>query len=205
MDYAIIYNHDNQIIDYFVRKNDVWEQDNINNQPITDELACILRETCNYKKNECISTKQESKEIMASSIKKISDEFDKKYTYKKKLNNMNWKHTLIIVVSILMIGMGLGYLISYNAKETRSLQQQIIDAERKSIDSLHKELTTMKTEREKMESQLEQLTIGIRLSESNLSTKINQLKIQNNVKIDAITSSTNDELLDGLRARFNKK
>jgi len=123
----------------------------------------------------------------------------------KKLNNMNWKHTLIIVVSILMIGMGLGYLISYNAKETRSLQQQIIDAERKSIDSLHKELTTMKTEREKMESQLEQLTIGIRLSESNLSTKINQLKIQNNVKIDAITSSTNDELLDGLRARFNKK
>lgn len=79
MDYAIIYNHDNQIIDYFVRKNDVWEQDNINNQPITDELACILRETCNYKKNECMSTTQESKEIMASSIKKISDEFDKKY------------------------------------------------------------------------------------------------------------------------------
>ena len=118
---------------------------------------------------------------------------------------MNWKHTLIIVVSILMIGMGLGYLISYNAKETRSLQQQIIDAERKSIDSLHKELTTMKTEREYMESQIAQLTIGIRLSESNLSTTINQLKSQNTVKIDAITSSTNDELLDGLRARFNKK
>ena len=47
---------------------------------------------------------------------------------------MNWKHTLIIVVSILLIGMFLGYLISYNAKETRSLQQQIIDAERKAID-----------------------------------------------------------------------
>lgn len=123
----------------------------------------------------------------------------------KKPNIMNWKHTSIIVVSILLIGMFLGYLISYNAKETRTLQQQIIDAERKAIDSLHKELVTMKTEREKMESQLESLTMGIRISESNLSTKINQLKIQNNVKIDAITSSTNDQLLDGLRARFNKK
>jgi hypothetical protein len=123
----------------------------------------------------------------------------------KKLNNMNWKHTFIIVLSILLIGMGLGYLISYNAKETRSLQQEIIDAERKSIDSLYKELSIMKTEREKMESQLDALTTGIRISESNLSSKINQLKIQNNVKIDAITSSTNDELLDGLRSRFNKK
>ena len=118
---------------------------------------------------------------------------------------MNWKHTLIIVVSILLIGMGLGYLISYNAKETRSFHQEIIDAERKAIDSLHKELATMKQERENMESQLQSLTTNIRISESNLSTKINQLKIQNNVKIDAITSSTNDELLDGLRARFNKK
>ena len=123
----------------------------------------------------------------------------------KKLNIMNWKHTLIIVVSILLIGMFLGYLVSYNAKETRTLQQQIIDAERKAIDSLHKELVTMKTEREEMESQLESLTMGIRISESNLSTKINQLKIQNNVKIDAITSSTNDQLLDGLRARYNNK
>ena len=123
----------------------------------------------------------------------------------KKLNIMNWKHTLIIVVSILLIGMFLGYLISYNAKETRTLQQQIIDAERKAIDSLHKELVTMKTEREEMESQLESLTMGIRISESNLSTKINQLKIQNNVKIDAISSSTNDQLLDGLRARYNNK
>jgi len=123
----------------------------------------------------------------------------------KKLNIMNWKHTLIIVVSILLIGMFLGYLISYNAKETRTLQQQIIDAERKAIDSLHKELVTIKTEREEMESQLESLTMGIRISESNLSTKINQLKIQNNVKIDAITSSTNDQLLDGLRARYNNK
>jgi hypothetical protein len=63
----------------------------------------------------------------------------------------------------------------------------------------------MKSEREKMESQLESLTTGISISESNLSTKINQLKIQNNVKIDAITSSTNDQLLDGLRARYSKK
>jgi hypothetical protein len=123
----------------------------------------------------------------------------------KKLNIMNWKHTLIIVVSILFIGMGLGYLISYNAVETRSINQQIIDTERKVIDSLFKELTIMKVEREKMESQLDELTTGIRISESNLSTKINQLKIQNNVKIDAITSSTNDQLLDGLRARFYKK
>ena len=118
---------------------------------------------------------------------------------------MNWKHTLIIVVAILFIGMGLGYLISYNAKETRNLHQQLIDAERKAIDSLYKELEVMKTERETMESQLNALTTGIRISESNLSTKINQLKIQNNVKIEAITNSTNDELLDGLRTRFGKK
>ena len=85
---------------------------------------------------------------------------------------MNWKHTLIIVVSILLIGMGLGYLISYNAKETRSFHQEIIDAERKAIDSLHKELATMKQERENMESQLQSLTTNIRISESNLSTKI---------------------------------
>jgi hypothetical protein len=79
MDYAIIYNHDNQIISYFVRKNDVWEEDNVNNQPVTDELACILRETCNYKKDECMSIEQDAKEIMATSIQKISNEFDKKY------------------------------------------------------------------------------------------------------------------------------
>jgi hypothetical protein len=47
--------------------------------------------------------------------------------------------------------------------------------------------------------------MDIRVSESNLTTKINQLKIQNNVKIDAITNSSNDELLDGLRTRFSKK
>ena len=127
----------------------------------------------------------------------LFDFFLLKFILMKKLNIMNWKHTLII--------MGLGYLISYNAVETRSINQQIIDTERKVIDSLFKELTIMKAEREKMESQLDELTTGIRISESNLSTKINQLKIQNNVKIDAITSSTNDQLLDGLRARFYKK
>ena len=135
----------------------------------------------------------------------LFDFFLLKFILMKKLNIMNWKHTLIIVVSILFIGMGLGYLISYNAVETRSINQQIIDTERKVIDSLFKELTIMKAEREKMESQLDELTTGIRISETNLSTKINQLKIQNNVKIDAITSSTNDQLLDGLRARFYKK
>ncbi len=118
---------------------------------------------------------------------------------------MNWKHTLFIVVSILLIGMYLGYLISFNAKETRSYHKEIIETERKAIDSLYKELTTMKSERLKLESQLDELTTGIRISESNLSTKINQLKIQNNVKIDAITTSTNDQLLDGLRTRFGKK
>ena len=118
---------------------------------------------------------------------------------------MNWKHTLLIVVSILLIGMWLGYLISYNATETRNLHKELIDAERKVIDSLFGELVTIREEREAMESQLNTLTNGIRISESNLSTKINQLKIQNNVKIDAIINSSNDELLEGLRARFTKK
>lgn len=118
---------------------------------------------------------------------------------------MNWKHTLIIVVSILLVGIFLGYMINYHTQKTRTLNQQIIDVERKVIDSLYKELSTIKTEREKLESQLESLTIGLRISELNLSNKINQLKIQNNVKIDAITNSTNDQLLDGLRTRFNKR
>lgn len=118
---------------------------------------------------------------------------------------MDWKHTLIIVFSVLLIGIFLGYLISYNGRETRNLHKEIIETERKVIDSLMKEISSIKTERERMESQLTDLTYGIRLSESNLTTKINQLKIQNNVKIEAITNSTNDELLDGLRTRFGKK
>jgi predicted PurR-regulated permease PerM len=118
---------------------------------------------------------------------------------------MNWKHTLIIVFSVLMIGIFLGYLISYNAQETRSLHKEIIESERKTIDSLMKEISSIRIERERMESQLNDLTYGIRVSESNLTTKINQLKIQNNVKIDAIVNSSNDELLEGLRTRFNKK
>lgn len=118
---------------------------------------------------------------------------------------MNWKHTLIIVICILFIGMYLGYLISYNAKETRNYHKEIIEIERKAIDSLYKELSVLKTERLKLESQLDELTTGIRISELNLSKKINQLKIQNNVKIDSITSSTNDQLLDGIRTRFYKK
>lgn len=115
---------------------------------------------------------------------------------------MNWKHTLIIVVSILSIGIGLGYLISYSHQDNRKLQQQIIDAERKAIDSLHKEISGLREQREEMESQLETLNKDIKKSETNLSSKINQLKIQNNVKIDSIVNSSNDQLLIGLRKRF---
>lgn len=117
---------------------------------------------------------------------------------------MNWKHTLIIVVSILLIGIILGYMMNTNHQDNKKLQQQIIDAEKKAIDSLHKKLEVMKSEREKMESQLDILTTSIQMSESNLTSKINQLKIQNNVKIDAIINSSNDQLLDGLRTRFNQ-
>jgi uncharacterized membrane-anchored protein YhcB (DUF1043 family) len=117
---------------------------------------------------------------------------------------MNWKHTLIIVVSILFIGIILGYIMNANHQDTKKLQQQIIDTEKKTIDSLHKKLDIMKSEREKMESQLDILTTNIQMSESNLTSKINQLKIQNNVKIDAIVNSSNDQLLDGLRTRFNQ-
>ena len=115
---------------------------------------------------------------------------------------MNWKHTLIIVVSILLIGIFLGYLISYNHQDNKKLQQQIIDTERKAIDSLHKEISGLREQREEMESQLESLNKDIKKSETNLSSKINQLKIQNNVKIDSIVNSSNDELLIGLRKRF---
>jgi hypothetical protein len=117
---------------------------------------------------------------------------------------MSWKHTLIIVVSILFLGIILGYMMNTNHQDNKKLQQQIIDTEKKAIDSLYKKLDIMKSEREKMESQLDILTTNIQMSESNLTSKINQLKIQNNVKIDAIINSSNDQLLDGLRTRFNQ-
>jgi hypothetical protein len=118
---------------------------------------------------------------------------------------MNWKSTSIIVISILSIGMYLGYLISYQSKENRNAYKQIIENERKVIDSLFGQIKIMREERQNLEMELESLTKNITISESNLTSKINQLKIQNNVKIDNIKSSSNDELLNGLRTRFNQK
>lgn len=81
MDYAIIFNQEEEKLDYYIRKNDEWEYDYgaMSDQPISDELACILRESCTYKKNECISSDTNKDEIYASSMKKIVNEFDKKY------------------------------------------------------------------------------------------------------------------------------
>jgi len=118
---------------------------------------------------------------------------------------MNWKSTSIIVISILCIGMYLGYLISYQSKENINVYNQIIENERKIIDSLFNEIKMMRDERRDLEMELESLTKNIILSETNLLSKINQLKIQNNVKIDDIKNSSNDELLNGLRTRFNQK
>lgn len=117
---------------------------------------------------------------------------------------MNWKSTSIIVVSILCIGIYLGYLISYQSNENKKLYKQIIDNEKKIIDSLFNEIKIIKEDRENLETELKSLTNNIIISETNLTSKINQLKIQNNVKIDAIKNSTNDELLRGLRTRFIK-
>lgn len=118
---------------------------------------------------------------------------------------MNWKHTLIIVVSILFLGIVLGYMMKSNHKENTDNQKKMIEQERKTIDSLFKEISSIRMEREKMENQLVDLTTDIKKSESNLSYKINQLKIQNNVKIDSIVNSSNDELLNRLRQRFGTK
>jgi uncharacterized protein YoxC len=115
---------------------------------------------------------------------------------------MNWKHTLIIVVSILFLGVILGYMMRSNHIENYKNQKKIIEQERKTIDSLFKEITGIRQEREKIEVQLSVLTSDIRNSESSLSKKLNQLKIQNNVKIDSIVNSSNDELLIQLRKRF---
>jgi hypothetical protein len=118
---------------------------------------------------------------------------------------MNWKSTSIIVISILCIGMYLGYLITYQSNENKKQYKQIIENERKIIDSLFSEIRIMKKERQDLEIELKSLTNNIILSETNLSSKINQLKIQNNVKIDVIKNSSNDELLGGLRSRFIKE
>lgn len=118
---------------------------------------------------------------------------------------MNWKHTLIIVASILLLGIVLGYMMRLNHVENNKNQKMIIEQERKTIDSLFKEISSIRTERENMELQLNVLTTDIKRSESNLSYKLNQLKIQNNVKIDSIRNSSNDELLIELRKRFGTK
>lgn len=115
---------------------------------------------------------------------------------------MNWKHTLIIVLSILFLGIILGYMMRSNHLENYDNQKKMIEIERKTIDSLFKEISTIRMEREKMEIQLDVLTSDIKRSESNISYRINQLKIQNNVKIDSIRNSSNNELLINLRKRF---
>ena len=118
---------------------------------------------------------------------------------------MNWKHTLIIVLSILFLGIILGYMMRSNHIENYNNQKKMIEQERKTIDSLFKEISSIRTERKNMELQLNVLTTDIKRSESNLTNKINQLKIQNNVKIDSIRNSSNDELLIELRKRFGAK
>jgi Tfp pilus assembly protein PilN len=118
---------------------------------------------------------------------------------------MNWKHTLIIVISILFLGIILGYMMRSNHIENKKNQKDIIEQERMTIDSLFKEISTLRTDRENMEIKLNVLTTDIKRSESNISQKINQLKIQNNVKIDSIRNSSNDELLIDLRKRFGTK
>ena len=60
------------------------------------------------------------------------------YFFNKK--NMGWKQTSIIAVSILLVGMFLGYLITHNINENKTINQKIIDGEKKIIDSLFKEL-----------------------------------------------------------------
>jgi len=117
---------------------------------------------------------------------------------------MNWKHTLIIVISILFLGIFLGYMMNSNHTENYKNQQRIIEEEKIRIDSLFKEIKTIRLEREKMETQFNELTNNIKSSELHLSSKINQLKIQNNVKIDSIINTSNDELLIELRKRFGQ-
>ena len=57
---------------------------------------------------------------------------------------MNWKSTSIIVISILCIGMYLGYLISYQSKENRNIYNKIIENEKKIIDSLFNDTTILR-------------------------------------------------------------
>lgn len=116
---------------------------------------------------------------------------------------MDWKHTIIIVASILLLGIGLGYMIKGTQDNTKEIYQQIIESEQKTIKSLTNELNSLKSQREKMEGRLEIINKDLKKSEIILSTKINQLKIQNNVKIDSIINSSNDELLNQLRSKFN--
>ena len=76
--YAMIFNKIDGKIDYYVRREKKWERDDsIKDQPITDDLACILQENCMVSKSDCLSDNVAKEEYVKTAISKIVSEFDK--------------------------------------------------------------------------------------------------------------------------------
>ena len=76
--YAMIFNKLEGKIDYYTRQEKTWKKDDsIKDQPVTDELACILQENCVISNSECVSDNVAKEEYVKTAIAKISSEFDK--------------------------------------------------------------------------------------------------------------------------------
>ena len=84
--YAMLFNKLDGKMDYYVRNEKKWEKDDIKDQPITDDLACILQENCVISKSECLSDNVAKEEFVKSAIAKIATEFDKNVALTKGEN-----------------------------------------------------------------------------------------------------------------------
>lgn len=76
-----------QIAEYFIRKDEKWIKDNIENVVIKDnKLFCNLQEQCINQGDECLSLKNAEARINENTLKAIYEEFNK--TYGEKEDNL---------------------------------------------------------------------------------------------------------------------
>jgi hypothetical protein len=76
--YAMIFNKLEGKLNYYVRDGKAWKRDeSITDQPVTDDIACMLQENCLVSKSECVSDNVAKEQVMKAAISKIVTEFDK--------------------------------------------------------------------------------------------------------------------------------
>lgn len=75
--YAVLFNKVEDKLNYYSRVDNAWKLDpTIENQPITDDLSCILQDTCLVTNSECLSDNVAKEELVKSTLKTITNNFD---------------------------------------------------------------------------------------------------------------------------------